>query len=124
MTGPSPLTAEMILLAAIVLAILVVPSPWKAPLILAAGLWEVTEAFLWMRWSHRRRARVGAEALLGVRAQVVSRLDPMGQVKVNGELWQARSERGWSVAPGSDVRVLRLEGLTLIVEPADDGHGG
>jgi|SRR5215471_3986139 membrane protein implicated in regulation of membrane protease activity len=118
------LTAEMILLAAIILAILVVPSPWKAPLIAAAGIWEATEAFLWMRWSHRRRARVGAEALLGVHAQVVGRLDPVGQVKVNGELWQARSVRGWSVAPGSDVLVLGLEGLTLLVEPAGGERGG
>ena len=109
----------MILLAAIVLAILVVPSPWKAPLIAAAGIWEATEAFLWMRWSHRRRARVGAEALLGVRAQVVSRLDPVGQVKVNGELWRARSTDGWSAATGSAVRVLGLDGLTLIVEAAE-----
>jgi membrane-bound serine protease (ClpP class) len=108
----------MILLAAILLAILVVPSPWQVPVIAAGGLWEAIEAFLWMRWSQRRRARVGAEALLGTIAVASSRLDPEGQVRVNGELWQARTTGAEPVESGGHVRILALEGLTLVVEPA------
>jgi membrane-bound ClpP family serine protease len=105
----------MILLAAIALAILVVPSPWRAPVIAAGGLWEALEAYLWIRWSQRRRARVGVEALIGATARATSRLDPEGHVRVNGELWRARVVSG-AVEAGADVRVLRLEGLTLVVE--------
>src|SRR5262245_42928738 len=108
----------MILLAAILLAILVVPSPWEAPVIAAGGVWEAAEAFLWIRWSQRRRARVGAETLIGAVARVVLRLDPVGQVRVNGELWRARTT-GHAAETGSEVRILGLEGLTLVVEPVE-----
>jgi membrane protein implicated in regulation of membrane protease activity len=106
----------MILLGAILLAIFVVPSPWEAPVIAAGGLWEAAEAAFWIRWSQRRRARVGAEALVGAHAEVVERLDPEGRVRVAGELWTARSSDGGHVEPGASVRIVRLEGLTLFVE--------
>ena len=107
----------MVLLGAILLAIFVVPSPWEAPVIAAGGLWEVAEAVFWIRWSQRRRARVGAETLIGATAKVVERLDPEGRVQVNGELWTARSTEAEPVESGAAVRILALEGLTLIVEP-------
>ena len=109
----------MVLLGAILLAIFVVPSPWEAPVIAAGGLWEAAEAVFWIRWSQRRRARVGAETLLGATAKVVERLDPVGRVQVNGELWSARSTGAGPVEPGSSVRILALEALTLVVEPDD-----
>jgi membrane protein implicated in regulation of membrane protease activity len=107
----------MILLAAIVLAILVVPSPWEAPVIAAGGVWEAAEAVFWIRWSQRRRAYVGAEALLGKTATVVDRLDPAGRVRVSGELWTGRTTTAQPVEPGAEVRILALEGLVLDVEP-------
>ena len=110
----------MILLAAILLAILVVPSPWEAPVIAAGGIWEAAEAVLWIRWSQRRRARVGAEALPGQTAKVVERLSPGGRVHVQGELWSARSTSAEPVEAGAQVRILALEGLTLVVEPLPD----
>jgi membrane-bound ClpP family serine protease len=109
----------MILLGAILLAVLVVPSPWQALVIAAGGLWEVAEAFFWIRWSQRRRARVGAETLIGMTAQVVSRLGPEGHVRVSGELWTARSSGAEPVEAGASVRILALEGLTLVVEPIE-----
>jgi len=110
----------MILLAAIVLAILVVPSPWEAPVIAAAGVWEAAEAVLWIRWSQRRRARVGAEALQGATARVVERLSPAGRVQVQGELWSARSTSAEPIEAGAAVRILALEDLTLVVERLPD----
>jgi membrane-bound ClpP family serine protease len=109
----------MILVCAIVLAILVVPSPWEAPVIAAGGLWEAAEAVFWIRWSQRRRARVGVEALIGESARVVERLAPEGRVRVAGELWTARSLSAEPVDAGAVVRILGVEALTLLVEPAD-----
>jgi membrane-bound serine protease (ClpP class) len=40
-----------------------------------------------------------------------------GMVRVHGELWQATSAA--AIPEGARVRVLRVEGLTLYVEPAD-----
>ena len=109
----------MVLIGTILLAIFVLPSPWQVPAIAAGGLWEAAETILWIRWSQRRRARVGAEALVGVTAKVVSRLDPDGRVQVAGELWAARTTGAEAVEPGADVRILTLEGLTLVVEPVE-----
>ena len=54
-------------------------------------------------------------APIGRRGHAVERLAPAGHVRVNGELWNART-RGADVAAGGAVLVLDAEGLTLIVE--------
>ena len=40
---------------------------------------------------------------------------PEGQVRVAGELWQARCEAG--AGAGDEVVVREVDGLTLVVEP-------
>lgn len=107
----------IVLLGAIVLAIFVVPSPWQAPVIGAGAAWKVAEVYFFIRWSQRRRNRVGTDTLLGAQAQVRSRLDPKGQVRVEGELWTARSTSAEPIPAGSTVRILAVDGLTLTVEP-------
>jgi membrane-bound ClpP family serine protease len=111
------LPPDVVLLGTILLAILVVPSPWDVPVVAAGGLWEAAETVFWIRWSQRRRARVGAETLPGTAARVVERLDPMGRVQVHGERWSARTTSAEPVEAGAEVRVLALEGLVLVVEP-------
>ena len=39
---------------------------------------------------------------------------PTGQVRIGGEIWEARCEAGADV--GETVRVTGLDGLTLLVE--------
>jgi membrane-bound serine protease (ClpP class) len=71
----------------------------------------------------RRRARGGAEGLVGHVGVVRQRLDPVGQVAIDGELWRAR--RCWSEedepAPdeGEPVVVDQVLGLTLSVRRAE-----
>jgi membrane protein implicated in regulation of membrane protease activity len=52
---------------------------------------------------------------IGQRAEAVERLAPEGYIRVNGELWKARS-RGGDVAAGDAVVIRDADGLTLIVE--------
>lgn len=70
-----------------------------------------------------RRVTTGREDMVGRFARVRRQLDPDGQVFVEGELWQARSEEGL-IEVGADVRIKRIEGLLLVVErpavPAPD----
>ena len=103
----------MVLLAAVLLAVFVVPAPWGVPLVAAAVIQEGVNAWLGYRWSRRRRSRTGAEAMLGATAEVVERCDPEGWVKLDGELWRARADG--SVEPGERVEVLAVDGLTLVV---------
>ena len=108
----------MVLIVAIVIA-LFVPWPWKL-LVLGAGIVaEVGEVVWGRRLARRWRPKTGAEAMIGMQAEVVSPLHPVGQVHVNGELWEARSTAGADV--GDTVVVRGMEGLTLVVEPVMGG---
>ena len=108
----------MVLIVSIVIA-LFVPWPWKL-LVLGAGIVaEVGEVIWGRRLARRWRPKTGAEAMIGMQAEVVSPLHPLGQVHVNGELWEARSIAGADV--GDTVVVRGMEGLTLVVEPLIGG---
>ena len=103
----------MALLGAILLAIFVLPPAWRLPVVVAGGAIEVGESFFWIWLSKRRRPSVGVETLVGSSASVVTPCRPLGQVRVQGELWQARCEDG--ADPGDEVRVESVDGLTLSV---------
>jgi membrane-bound serine protease (ClpP class) len=100
----------MLLLGGILLAVFVVPWPWGIATVLGGGLLDIGESLALLRWSKRRRSPVGVEALVGQRAVVSS----TAQVRVAGELWEARSDR--PLVPGEEVVVTAVEGLTLRVE--------
>jgi membrane protein implicated in regulation of membrane protease activity len=100
----------MLLLGAILLAIFFLPSPWGIVAILAGGLIDIAESLVLLKWSRRRRAVTGVEALIGKTAVVSSPT----QVRVAGELWEARSDR--VLVPGDEVVVHGVEGLTLLVD--------
>ena len=55
---------------------------------------EVGEIFLWIKFLRRYRVTTGAEGMIGERAEVISRCDPRGSVRVHGEIWNARCEPG------------------------------
>ena len=107
----------MALLGAILLAIFVLPPAWRIPVVVAGGAIEVGESFFWIWLSKRRRPSVGVETLVGSRATVVTSCRPLGQVRVQGELWQARCDEG--ADPGDEVEVDAVEGLELAVSRAD-----
>jgi membrane-bound serine protease (ClpP class) len=85
--------------------------------IVGGGAIEVGEAWFWWRWTHRRRAVVGVEALSGAVGEVTEACRPDGWVRVAGELWRAHCEAGADV--GDRVRVRAVDGLTLVVERVD-----
>jgi len=60
--------------------------------------------------------RHGVEAMLGADAVVIEGIprDGFGTVRINGELWIARSLEG-AIAEGERVRIENLEGLKLAV---------
>jgi len=100
----------VLLVGGILLAVFVVPWPWGIVTVAAGGLLDIGESLAFMKWSRRRRSPVGAEALVGQTAVVVTAT----QVRVAGELWGARSDGLMRV--GERVVVRGIEGLTLVVE--------
>jgi membrane protein implicated in regulation of membrane protease activity len=114
---PGPVYPPGVLfLLALVLAIFVLPSPWGLYAVVVAGVIDIAETWLFLWWSNRRRATVGVETLVGKPGVAVGDLWPGGQVKVDGEIWQARCEGGCDA--GTRVVVRAVEGLTLVVDPA------
>jgi membrane protein implicated in regulation of membrane protease activity len=105
----------LLFVGAVLLALFVVPRPWGLVLVAVAAVVEVGESFFWLHLSRRRRIQMGAETLIGATARVVSDCRPLGQVRLQGELWRARCVVGASA--GETVRVVDREGLTLLVEP-------
>lgn len=58
--------------------------------------------------------------LHGQRARVINTLDPEGQVKLKGEIWNAKSIHGEPLEAGAWVMVSGHRGLKLHVERCDE----
>ncbi len=68
--------------------------------------------------SRKWKSATGKEELIGAHGVAVARLSAgaEGMIRVHGELWRAESSQ--PVQEGEAVKVLRVEGLKLYVEPA------
>lgn len=70
--------------------------------------------------SRTQRSATNLELLIGAEAVVTEPIDNLqatGQVKVNGQVWTARSEGESTIPAGTVVTVLRIEGVKLYVQP-------
>jgi membrane protein implicated in regulation of membrane protease activity len=109
----------VLLVLAVLAAIIWIPFPWDLLLVIGAATVEVAEVWFWLWWTRRRRPMVGSETLVGETAVVTTALDPIGYVRVEGELWRARSEH--RVAERGRVVIQAVEpDLTLMVSPERD----
>ena len=65
--------------------------------------------------SMRRPVATGTQSMIGESAEVVADFTGKGRVRYGGELWNARSDA--ALHAGDLARIIRVEGLTLWVEP-------
>ena len=65
--------------------------------------------------SMRRPVATGTQSMIGETAEVVADFTGRGRVRYGGELWNARSDT--ALRSGDLARIVRVEGLTLWVEP-------
>ena len=68
--------------------------------------------------AQRLKVVTGLEALVGDTGEVMDILDPIGTVKVQGEIWNAESLSGM-IGKGEKVRIKEMKNLKLYVEPID-----
>jgi membrane-bound serine protease (ClpP class) len=66
---------------------------------------------------------VGSLQVVGETGKVAHPIDPVGSVLAVGEEWTARSVDGRTIQRGVPVRIVRQDGLTVFVEPADGAAG-
>ncbi len=100
------------------------------PLWIAIGafsLWVIKDLVFYplLRKAYESGAKTGADQLVGLRGVAREQLDPRGYVHVRGELWRAEIESSDKpISAGSPVRVVRANGMTLIVTTAGTGATG
>ncbi len=110
--------AEVALLTAvltIVASIAEVPVWLLVGLPLGKALASFIYYVLFLRRAFRRPARGGTEDLIGRVAQAASPLRPEGQIKLDGEIWSARSADGRTIARLDDVKIVGVRGNVLLV---------
>ena len=95
--------------------VLVLPSSWNVVAFVVCLVLFVGEVAFWNRTVRGHRERVGAATLIGRVATVLTACHPNGQVRLRGEIWDARCEQG--ADPGDEVVVTSRDGLILVVEP-------
>lgn len=110
-------------------ALYTTPTDPTAPIVrvalpLIVVMTATTTAFaLVIAWAAIRSRRIGMPAgavgsgiPTGTPGIVKAPLDPVGSVHAAGEEWTARSADGRPLQRGAPVRVVRVDGLTLVVE--------
>ena len=65
--------------------------------------------------SFHKKQVTGSEGMVGMEGEVIQSLTPVGVVRVEGELWKAKS-LGEDVVVGEEVEILGLNKLTLEVK--------
>jgi membrane protein implicated in regulation of membrane protease activity len=78
---------------------------------------------IWMIVERKRtgdRAALIGETLVGMTGKVWIAIEPFtpGSVRIEGELWQARSKE--NIPAGTLVRVIQQEGVTLTVKKIEN----
>ncbi len=100
-------------------------APHNLQIIVMAAVSVVTFliCMIWIRpkLESLRRAnvqRTNADRLIGMEGVVIVPVNPVegkGQVKVEGQVWSAKSEG--AIEEGTTVKIRAIEGVKLIVEP-------
>ncbi len=65
-----------------------------------------------------RRVRTGKEALIGATGTATTDLSPRGEIRVMSEFWEAKAQ-DQTIAAGQTVKVVAMDGLTLVVKAAE-----
>ena len=65
------------------------------------------------------RVKTGKEALIGAFGTATTDLSPKGEVRVNGEFWEAKAKDA-SISNGKKILVVGMEGMFLVVKLAED----
>ena len=71
------------------------------------------------KYINSKTVKTNAFSIIEKKAIVTTEINPMeatGQIKVNGEIWSAKSESERIVPVGTEVKVLKIEGVKAIVQ--------
>ena len=87
------------------------------PIVIVIALLLGTFAFLTHKViipSFHKKKVTGSEGMIGLEGEVIEPLTPVGVIRVEGEYWKAKSVDK-DIAAGEEVKILKLDGLSLTV---------
>ncbi len=67
------------------------------------------------------KVQTNAYSIIGKTAIVTKEIDSsknLGQIKINGETWTAKSINNETISEGSEVEIVQIDGVKVIVKPA------
>ena len=105
----------MAFVVALTLGFLFLDGWMRYALIAGGALIEIAEIAVWLRW-RKVAPRSGVETMVGMTGVALTDCDPEGQIKVKGQIWNARCVDG--AIAGATVRVTAVNGLLLDVAAA------
>ncbi len=71
--------------------------------------------------AQRRQPTTGPEGIIGEIGEAISAINPSGQVRVHGEIWNASATE--EISAGSKIKVVAIENLTLrVVQTLSPGN--
>ena len=65
-----------------------------------------------------KRVKTGREVIIGATGTAITDLNPKGTARVNSEFWEAATQ-DIMIKAGQQVEVVGMEGMTLVVKPAE-----
>lgn len=82
-------------------------------------VFAIAKAFqLWTK-----RATTGTEQLVGMSVKAETDIAPEGTVKVRGEIWNARTEKGGEhVKKGEEAKIIYVDDFVLVVKKEKGGE--
>ena len=72
------------------------------------------------KFTGKKTVPTNSYSLINKRGIVILDINPIegvGQVKVNGEIWSAKTEDGTTITKGTEIQVNKIDGVKLIVTP-------
>ena len=125
---PRPIYLRYILLnvpgvVAVILVLMIIQYWVDLPVWLSASIiafWIIKDVllfpFVWRSYDAKGPGQ--SRSMIGERGIAKERLAPSGYVQVHGELWRAEKiGDGPPIEAGQPVHIIKMEGLTLFVEP-------
>ena len=87
--------------------------------VVSAILIPITKPFV-DKYLDKKTVPTNSEAVVnktGIVTKAITSPDGIGLVKIDGEVWSAKSKDNIDIAEGTEVVVLKIDGVKIIVEP-------
>lgn len=84
----------------------------------SAILLLVTKPFV-KKFVDVKSTNTNAFSIIGKKALVIKEINShsVGQIKINGEVWSAEAENDETITEGSEIEIVKINGVKAIVKP-------